>query len=63
MKRGDLVKAIKFKNSIGVVMELFADLDEKDPWIRVMFTHPAETYQWVKRSGLILVKKKEEEDP
>tara|TARA_R110002074_G_scaffold243281_1_gene415071 strand:- start:423 stop:614 length:192 start_codon:yes stop_codon:yes gene_type:complete len=63
VKRGDLVKAIKFKNSIGVVMELFADLDEKDPWIRVMFTHPAETYQWVKRSGLILVKKKEEEDP
>ena len=63
MKRGDLVKAIKFKNSIGVVVETFKDLDEKDPWIRVMFTHPAETYQWVKRSGLILVKKKEEEDP
>ena len=62
MKRGDLVKPIKSKNSIGVVVEMFEDLDEKDPWIRVMFTHPAETFQWVKRSGLALVKKKKEED-
>jgi hypothetical protein len=63
VKRGDLVKAIKFKDSIGVVVELFEDLDEKDPWVRVMFTHPAKTYQWVKRSGLVVVKQKKEEDP
>jgi len=62
MKRGDLVKPIKSKNSIGVVVEMFEDLDEKDPWIRVMFTHPIETFQWVKRSGLVLFKKKKEED-
>jgi len=63
VKRGDLVKAIKLKTSIGVIVEIFEDLDEKDPWVRVMFTHPAETYQWVKRSGLLLVKQKEEGDP
>ena len=63
MKRGDLVKAIKFKDSIGVVVEIFEDLNKKDPWVRVMFTHPSETYQWVKRSGLLLVKQEKEGDP
>jgi len=43
-------------------MEIFDDLGERDPWIRVLFTHPQETYQWVKKSALILVPE-EKEDP
>ncbi len=43
-------------------MEIFDDLGEQDPWIRVLFTHPQETYQWVKKSALILVPE-EKEDP
>ena len=61
MKRGDLVKALKSKDSIGVVVELFDDLDEKDPWIRVRFTHPTKTFRWVKRSGLILIEEHKKE--
>jgi len=67
VKLGDLVKSIKFKESIGIIVEIFDDLGEDNPWIRVLFTHPAETYQWVKMSGLIVVteecKKKEGLDP
>tara|TARA_R110000824_G_scaffold142054_1_gene308946 strand:+ start:1591 stop:1797 length:207 start_codon:yes stop_codon:yes gene_type:complete len=55
VKLGDLVKSIKSKDSIGIVVEIFNDLGEADPWIRVLFTHPVETYQWVKRNGLTLV--------
>ena len=55
MKLGDLVKSIKHKESMGIVVEIFDDLGEENPWIRVMFTHPAETYQWVKMSGLVIV--------
>ncbi len=62
IKPGDLVKSAKFKNSIGIVIEVFRDLDVKDPWIRVRYTHPVETYQWVKRSGLILMPEEKEGD-
>lgn len=62
IKPGNLVKSTKFKNSFGIVIEVFCDLDVKDPWIRVHFTHPSEAYQWVKRSGLILIPKQEEGD-
>ena len=58
MEKGDLVKQIKV-NSIGVILEVFDDLDPKNPWVRVLFTHPVETYQWCRISGLQLVKKKE----
>jgi hypothetical protein len=60
MKRGDLVKSIKF-NSIGVIIEVFSDLDPKNPWVRVLFTHPKETYQWCRVNGLELVKKKNDD--
>ena len=65
MKLGDLVKSTKNKGTIGIVVEIFDDLGEADPWIRVLFTHPTETYQWVKRTALILVKddEKEKKDP
>ena len=62
MKLGDLVKSTKNKGTIGIVVEIFEDLGEADPWIRVLFTHPTETYQWVKRTGLILAEEKEKKD-
>jgi len=54
MKLGDLVKSSKFKNSIGIVVEIFDDLGEDNPWIRVLFTNPVETHQWVKKDTLTL---------
>jgi len=59
VKRGDLVKSLKFQ-SIGVVVEIFGDLDKTNPWIRVLFTHPTETYQWVKAAGLEIIDKRKE---
>lgn len=56
MKKGDLVRSTKF-NSIGVIIEVFSDLDPKNPWVRVLFTHPKETYQWCRVNGLELIKK------
>tara|TARA_R110002020_G_scaffold350031_1_gene563482 strand:- start:8984 stop:9133 length:150 start_codon:yes stop_codon:yes gene_type:complete len=41
---------------MGIVTEIFEDLGEDNPWVRVLFTHPTETYQWVKKSGLILIR-------
>jgi|TARA_R110002020_G_scaffold366227_1_gene578317 hypothetical protein len=58
MKQGDLVKISKH-GAIGIITEIFDDLNPKDPWIRVLFTHPAQTYQWCKLSGLEPVKKEE----
>jgi hypothetical protein len=55
MKLGDLVKSVKHPNSIGIIIEIFDDLGEDNPWIRVLYTHPSETYQWVKMSGLELI--------
>lgn len=54
MKRGDLVLAKKFK-SIGIIVEIFDDLDKDNPWIRVLFTTPKETYQWCKQNGLTII--------
>ena len=56
MKQGDLVRIFKH-NAIGIVTEVFADLNPKEPWIRVLFTHPTQTYQWCKLSGLELITK------
>ena len=58
MKPGDLVKISKY-GSIGIVTEIFDDLNPKEPWVRVLFTHPAQTYQWCKLSGLALIKNNE----
>tara|TARA_R110002110_G_scaffold73996_1_gene195889 strand:- start:124 stop:357 length:234 start_codon:yes stop_codon:yes gene_type:complete len=58
MKYGDLVKSTRL-NSIGVIVEVFGDLDPGNPWIRVMFTHPKQSFQWCKLSTLHPVDKKE----
>tara|TARA_R110000824_G_scaffold317472_1_gene504657 strand:+ start:1741 stop:1965 length:225 start_codon:yes stop_codon:yes gene_type:complete len=57
MKRGDLVESIKH-TSIGVVVEIFDDLDPENAWVRVLFTTPKERYQWVKFNGLKVLNKK-----
>ena len=49
--------------AIGVVTEIFGDLNPEDPWIRVAFTHPAHTYQWCKQSGLEIIKERGQNDP
>tara|TARA_R100000008_G_scaffold36391_1_gene20738 strand:+ start:1467 stop:1676 length:210 start_codon:yes stop_codon:yes gene_type:complete len=55
VKPGDLVKLKKASfSSIGIVVEIFDDINKVEPWVRVLFTHPVETYQWVKMSGLML---------
>ena len=51
MKTGDLVKSNRYK-AIGIVVEIFDDLSTENPWVRVLFTHPRETYQWCKKNGL-----------
>jgi hypothetical protein len=53
---GDLVESTKYK-SIGVVVEIFDDLSVDNPWIRVLFTTPIETFQWIKKDGLKILKK------
>jgi len=57
MKPGDLVRVSKH-GRIGIVTEIFNDLNPKEPWIRVLFTHPTQTYQWCKIAGLELVNSK-----
>ena len=47
---------------MGIVVEIFDDLDAANPWIRVLFTHPDQTYQWCKVEGLEIVAKKEGDD-
>ncbi len=56
MKPGDLVRILKH-GGIGIITEIFDDLNPNEPWVRVLFTHPAQTYQWCKASGLELLKK------
>ena len=62
MKKGELVRVYKH-GAIGLVVELFDDLDSDDPWVRGAFTHPHPTTQWVKRSGLELIKEGGQNDP
>lgn len=52
MKPGDLVKSKKHHHSMGIVTEVFDDISKDNPWVRVLFTHPAKTYQWCKMSSL-----------
>ena len=51
MKLGDLVRSKKYR-AIGIVVDIFDDLNPNEPWIRVRFTHPADTFQWCKGAGL-----------
>ena len=64
MKVGDLVRWSK-TDQIGIVLDIFGDLDPDDPWVRVMFQRTdQQTFQWCKMSWLSLVTKEgAETDP
>ena len=61
MKIGDLVRASRFPNNVGVILEIFGDLDANDPWIRVRWTGPAHSYEWCKQGGLTLLSEHQKE--
>jgi len=61
VKVGDLVVSKRF-NAMGIVVEIFDDLGKSDPWIRVLFTNPSNTYQWCKLKGLTLATEEREGD-
>ena len=57
---GDLVRVNRYQ-AMGIVVDVFDDLDKNHPWIRVHFTTgPASgTKQWCKVEGLEIAKDKE----
>jgi hypothetical protein len=59
VKSGDLVRESRQHNAIGIVTEIFGDLDPKDPWVRVLFSSPVRTYRWCKMSSLTEASKEE----
>tara|TARA_R100001244_G_scaffold131732_1_gene105603 strand:- start:302 stop:526 length:225 start_codon:yes stop_codon:yes gene_type:complete len=62
MKPGDLVQSTRY-GQIGIIIEIFDDLNKDNPWVRVLFTHPTQTYQWCKMNSLIFTKKEEDLSP
>jgi rRNA processing protein Gar1 len=64
MKVGDLVRWSK-TSQIGIIIDIFGDLDPVDPWIRVVFQKgELQTFQWCKQSSLKVIKKEgAETDP
>jgi mannose/cellobiose epimerase-like protein (N-acyl-D-glucosamine 2-epimerase family) len=55
MQIGDLVRSKKFPEKVGVVVDIFKDLDPEKPWIRIRWTSPGHSYEWCKQPGLILL--------
>ena len=51
MKPGDLVTDKK-RMRIGIVVEIFGDLDPNNHWIRVRWTAPFSGSEWCKGAGL-----------
>ncbi len=47
---------------MGCVIDIFADLDEEDPWIRIRWTMPVETWEWSKRSGLVIISENQKQE-
>ncbi|MDP7059342.1 MAG: hypothetical protein QF416_02590 [Candidatus Marinimicrobia bacterium] len=62
IKVGDLVQARK-GGRLGIVSEIFADLDPSNPWVRIRWTHPKETFEWCKMSGLMPAAQTDKGDP
>tara|TARA_R110000751_G_scaffold82167_1_gene165459 strand:+ start:578 stop:817 length:240 start_codon:yes stop_codon:yes gene_type:complete len=64
IQKGDLVRSIKYR-AIGIVVDIFADLDAANPWFRIHFTSGAQSgsSQWCKLAGLEIIKKGELEAP
>ena len=62
MKIGDLVRVYRH-GAIGIIADIFDDLDPENPWVKVMFTSPKQTYQWCKVSGIEIIKERGHKDP
>jgi hypothetical protein len=64
MEVGDLVRWFK-TNQIGIILDIFGDLNPDDPWVRVMFQKEnQQTFRWCKISSLVPIKKEgAETDP
>jgi len=60
VKPGDLVKSNRFVNKVGVVVDIFGDLNPEDPWVRVRWTIPVHSFEWCKQQGLSIISKNEE---
>jgi hypothetical protein len=58
IQKGDLVRSIKYR-AMGIVVEVFPDLDEDNPWFRIHFTSGtlSGSSQWCKLAGLEIMKK------
>lgn len=56
MEPGDLVKSKKHK-AMGIVIDVFGDLDPENRWVRVLFSGPPKTSQWCKEQTLTVVSK------
>ncbi|MAF43125.1 MAG: hypothetical protein CMI54_03000 [Parcubacteria group bacterium] len=57
MKSGDLIQSIK-GGRLGIIIEIFGDLDPGDPWVRVQWTAPYNSFEWCKQSGILLASNK-----
>jgi rRNA processing protein Gar1 len=55
MQVGDLVKSVKFPEKVGVVVDIFGDLDPDNPWVRIRWTSPAHSFEWCKQQGLAVL--------
>ena len=58
IQKGDLVRSVKYR-AMGIVIDIFADLDEANPWFRIHFTSGklSGSSQWCKLAGLEIMKK------
>ena len=56
MKKGDLVRWAK-TSQIGVVIDMFGDLDPENPWVQVVFHGKNQHTQWCKKDSLVVIKK------
>jgi mannose/cellobiose epimerase-like protein (N-acyl-D-glucosamine 2-epimerase family) len=60
MEIGDLVRSNKFDNKVGVIVEIFGDLDPENPWVRIRWTSPNHSFEWCKQEGLEIISKKKD---
>jgi|TARA_R110000824_G_scaffold11268_2_gene49210 hypothetical protein len=60
MKPGNLIQSLK-GDRLGIVIEIFGDLDPDNPWVKVRWTTPNNTFEWCKRNGLLLATNKKED--
>ena len=49
------MRSNKVDNKVGVVVDVFGDLDENNPWVRVRWTVPMHAFEWCKQEGLAII--------